>query len=337
MKIILENKSAIKLRYYTQFAKGEVSGIGKSVINEDGDAVVTDIALFDQECTGATTDIDDEALAKFMNDLHQAGESLADWNLWWHTHADMSVFWSSTDDNTIAEHSGNHDYLISIVTNKKGDLKGRLDVFPKDNSPFKKQFNPVKYDDLDIEVLVDDELKKEVGEKIEELEDKKTDAENFIEELNKQIGEHSASLLSDDVLEQECKEDVLAKVREKTYTSVIGNGKKKEGYYEKDMDRQMYFEGVLENIIWGIPLSNEDEYSDDGFYSYEDVPDEYDDCPECQNPVVLCACPDALEKYGHLFEDASDIQKLNKHLSKDYKNIINKDTDYGRYNGQFLL
>lgn len=327
MKILIENKVAIKLKYYTHFASGEVSGMGKSTITEDGDILVIDIKLFDQECSGASTEIDDKSLAKFMHELNEAGESLAEWNLWWHTHADFGTFWSSTDDKTIADHAQNSDYLISIVTNKDGDIDGRLDVFPKDNSPFKKKFSGTKFD-IDVEIYINEDLQEKIDIDTETLEEEKKTHEDLIEDIDEKIIECKNSILTDAELEKECEQEVEDKVREKTYQK-INNGvwkkfksKKKQSYYEKNEEKQKDFEETLDKINLGRPVFGQSQYNQDYIDDiiYNKV------CPDCDNMIVQCECPDAYEKYGHFFK--KDTQKLDDYLDKQFNDKIDLDDYY---------
>ena len=114
MKIILTKKAQLKLKYFVELAEGEISGVGKSRF-EGENIIMEDVIIFKQECSSARTILDDEAQAKFMYEMIKADEVVEDWNIWWHSHASMAVFWSATDDATVKAHSG-QDYLISLVT-----------------------------------------------------------------------------------------------------------------------------------------------------------------------------------------------------------------------------
>lgn len=159
MKLIITPVAHLKLQNYTQLTKYEISGMAKSTIDEDKNIIVTDVIIFKQECSAANTEIDDEAQAKFLNELMQKEERTEDWNIWWHSHCDMGVFWSTTDDATIKNHINGQSYLISLVVNKADDCKARLDIFPKDLSPFKEQ-TFCTYD-LDIEIQLNKEAEKQ--------------------------------------------------------------------------------------------------------------------------------------------------------------------------------
>lgn len=198
-KIILSNEAYLKMKYYTQLADGEISGMCKSIIEEDI-IYVTDVIIFKQKNTSATTDLDDEAMGKFFFDITKKGQKVKDWNIWWHSHADMNVFWSATDENTIKEHSGMQSFLISIVTNKKNDFKARVDIFPKDTSPFKKTVYHT-FNDIDVEVEYDEDKQKK-KEKLEKVIQK---AEEALLELEIECSESK-------IIETLCQKEIDAKI-----------------------------------------------------------------------------------------------------------------------------
>ena len=202
MKLILTPLSHLKLKYYTELVTSEISGMAKSQIDKDKNIIVQDIIIFEQEVSSATTDIDDQAQAKFIAGLMKKNESLEEWNIWWHSHAVMDVFWSNTDDKTIENHMGIQSYLISLVTNKKGEYKARLDIFPKDTSPFKQQSFCTF--DIDVEILLDKQMEKEKV-KLEKI------AEKALEELDK-LGS-----FENKTLKKKCELEIKQKVTEKKY------------------------------------------------------------------------------------------------------------------------
>lgn len=127
MKLIIPKSIEQKLHQYVRAVTTEIAGMGKISITQNGDAIVEDIAIYDQEVTGGTADLSPEALAGFLTDLVQRGENPAHWKLWWHSHADMAAFFSSRDTDTM-ESSTEFDMLISLVVNRKRDRKARFDM-----------------------------------------------------------------------------------------------------------------------------------------------------------------------------------------------------------------
>ena len=152
-----------KIRYYADAAKGEVSGMGTITIDAQGRHIVDEVYLLEQKSTAGDTEIEPESLSKLMTDLITAGKDTSKLKFWWHSHATMGVFWSSTDDACCDTLS--REYAYSMVVNKAGDKKCRLDVY----SPFRFTMDNLRVEELTAE---DDDLKKicfeEVKEKVKE-------------------------------------------------------------------------------------------------------------------------------------------------------------------------
>lgn len=129
IKIILPIPVYHKMLAYAQASEGEISGFGRTRTEKKrGKTIVTitDVRIFKQTVTEAHTELDKSGLAKFIVDLVKIGEKPQKWNLWWHSHHDFSVFFSSIDTGTIDDLSKN-SRLYSICINKKGELVGRVD------------------------------------------------------------------------------------------------------------------------------------------------------------------------------------------------------------------
>ncbi len=133
-----------KLWLWTRMAKGEVSMLGLVEDTPDGPAI-TNLYLMKQTCTGASTDMDQADVARLLFDLGSAGLE-GQLRAWVHSHADMAVFWSKTDDDCI-EGLGGEPYIVSIVVNRRGDVRARVDVF-----------KPVRFviDELPVKLRVPD-------------------------------------------------------------------------------------------------------------------------------------------------------------------------------------
>jgi hypothetical protein len=116
-----------RMRHYTNLAAGEVSGLG-TVEEFDGGFLVTDLFLPKQTCSPGGTDLDQESVATLIMELDQAGKDPGALRFWWHSHGNLDVFWSGTDEQCI-NNLANGDYVLSLVTNKRGDVLARLDIF----------------------------------------------------------------------------------------------------------------------------------------------------------------------------------------------------------------
>ncbi len=115
-----------KLDLYIQCAHGEISGLGE-VIRLGNDFLIKDIYLFEQKCTSASTNLDPGDVSKFLSNYIQSGKDPSDLRLWWHSHDNMSTFWSGTDEAT-AERLGD-EWMLCIVGNKNLDYLVRLDLY----------------------------------------------------------------------------------------------------------------------------------------------------------------------------------------------------------------
>ena len=116
-----------RMRHYTELATGEVSGLG-TVEEFDGGFLVTDIFLPKQSCSPAGTELDQDSVATLIMELDQAGSDAGSLRFWWHSHGNLDAFWSNTDEACIMS-LANGDYVLSLVTNKRGHLLARLDIF----------------------------------------------------------------------------------------------------------------------------------------------------------------------------------------------------------------
>lgn len=150
-----------RINYYTQAASGEVSGLGIITIDEKGRHIVSKVYLLEQESTAGDTELKPEAISKLMVDMMKDNEDPGKLKFWWHSHANMGVFWSGTDD-TCAE-TLSKEFAFSLVVNKAGDKRCRLDLY----KPFRITFDGVKTEVLAPEdTALKEECEKEVKEKV---------------------------------------------------------------------------------------------------------------------------------------------------------------------------
>ena len=125
-RIFIDAQAFRRLKLYIDLCPSEVGGLG-TVEPIGPDLLVTDIFLIRQRASNTDTELDPEAVAEHLLHILQEGRDPAALRLWWHSHADGSIFWSDTDEETIA--SLHIDQLISIVGNKRHEFRCRLDRF----------------------------------------------------------------------------------------------------------------------------------------------------------------------------------------------------------------
>lgn len=100
------------------------------IIEVDGLHMVQHIEILEQEVSSGGVDFDDEGFALYLERRLERGElpegKFGVYSA--HSHGNMSVFWSSTDEDGIKRYLRGAPYLFSSVFNTKGESKHRLDI-----------------------------------------------------------------------------------------------------------------------------------------------------------------------------------------------------------------
>lgn len=115
-------------------SSGEVGWLGL-VEQIDEDYMITDVFVPVQEVTGVTTDIEAAAHAALVFQLDQAGYDVNQLLYWGHSHVNMSVSPSVTDEEQLAEyieHMETATFFLRGIHNKRGEVK--MDVFDVGNN-----------------------------------------------------------------------------------------------------------------------------------------------------------------------------------------------------------
>jgi proteasome lid subunit RPN8/RPN11 len=157
--VYIKPKAKQKLDLYLALCKYEISGIGE-VAQIGTNFLIEDLFLFKQEVHSTGTKISQDDIAKFITESVRRGGDPSKLKLWFHSHVNLDAYWSGTDDATIETFGS--DYLISIVGNKKGEYRTRIDIY-----------KPIRLaaDNLNLKIHTkdcQDELVKEIEDEIEE-------------------------------------------------------------------------------------------------------------------------------------------------------------------------
>lgn len=139
-KVVIPEAVWKRLMAYVLACPMEVGGIG-SVELVGSTLIVTDVFLLEQEVTPVKTLLDGPAVRKFVTEWVRQGKDPEVLRFWWHSHADMPVFWSEIDMRTIREMSRDN-YLVSLVGNHK--LQTRTRITSSQPFPFAFDFVPVE-------------------------------------------------------------------------------------------------------------------------------------------------------------------------------------------------
>jgi len=165
VEVIMPLRVYHKLFTYVSLVTEEISGLGK--IERVGNTlIITDVFLFKQRNSAASTILDNDDLANAQYEIIQRGEDPSNLKLWWHSHNTMGTTWSGTDDRCCAEFD-NGEYLLSLVVNQDRDMRCRIDIY----QPFKLTIDGISVQVQDIlkqeEDSLIDECQKEILEKVE--------------------------------------------------------------------------------------------------------------------------------------------------------------------------
>lgn len=109
----------------------EVGILGVIKTTENGVSFVDHLYIPTQTVSGSEVDWGDDGLADFLDYLVEVGFNESSYGIYSaHSHNNMAVFWSSTDESFIREVGKmGAPYIISSVFNNKGEAKHRLDTF----------------------------------------------------------------------------------------------------------------------------------------------------------------------------------------------------------------
>ena len=158
--IYINQKAYTKMFQYVAATDNEISGLG--IIEEIAGTgiVITDVYLLKQINTAATTELDPMDVSKLLTELAKQGKETR-LLLWWHSHANMDTFWSGTDIRTIETLKAG-SYFISMVVNKRFDMKARIEIF----SPVS-----ISLDNVPVKILPDianipEDIKDEIKAKV---------------------------------------------------------------------------------------------------------------------------------------------------------------------------
>jgi hypothetical protein len=159
IKIQIDSTAWAKILLWTDMAKGEFSALG--LVEElDNTLMVTEVFLLEQQCDCAGTEIDQAAVAQLMLEGVDPGKL----RCWIHSHADMGVFWSKTDDENI-QGLTNGEWLLSLVVNKNHKSMMRIDQFHPTQIYLEDVIWEVHYPlDKELEAQCKAEFKKKVRE-----------------------------------------------------------------------------------------------------------------------------------------------------------------------------
>lgn len=112
---------------YVKLCKYEIGWLG--LVDETPNGyLITEVFLLEQEVSGATTEIESDAIANLAVALESRGVDSTRLRYWGHSHVDMGVTPSGRDEDQLKEYLENGcEFFIRGIYNKK--MEAKLDIF----------------------------------------------------------------------------------------------------------------------------------------------------------------------------------------------------------------
>ena len=122
-----------KIIGYAQHAydehKSEIGGMSIVKKDKDGDWEVKLPVILKQEISSGNCELDKDALAEYYTRTANKLKKDTEFRFcWWHSHHNMSAFWSSTDLKAIDEFKDG-DFSFALVVNLKEEYKFRVSMW----------------------------------------------------------------------------------------------------------------------------------------------------------------------------------------------------------------
>lgn len=201
---------------------------------------IYDTALLEQTRSSTSADMTEEGMQNYMKKLIKDGkeEDINKIRGWGHSHVNMGVTPSGTDDATYEEYYKSTPFFIRLIANKKGEIG--VDVINRENE--------IKFNNIQWNVVYEDEFQK--------LEDKRQDLLSEIEKVLEEVDLIEEELTKTFEERYEKYKEPLEKAIEnvtktKTYGTTGTYGK--TGTYgtastynnKKDEETEYYYNGIV--------------------------------------------------------------------------------------------
>lgn len=113
-KVMISPYAWSKLLWFRFRGNTEVSGFGITSI--DDPLYVTDFITVPQECTNITTEMDDEGVADYFEDMFEKGLQPCEYGrIWIHTHPGMGVVPSEQDEECLKKVFGKCEWAMMMI------------------------------------------------------------------------------------------------------------------------------------------------------------------------------------------------------------------------------
>jgi proteasome lid subunit RPN8/RPN11 len=160
----INHEAYAMLRCYVEAVPGELTLLGVARADAENNEILVDRFLLpEQRSSAAHTEVSEEGLARLLVEAVQAGIDTAQLKVWCHSHGEMDVFFSHTDQRNMDTAFPQADWVLSIVINHKGRIKARLCL----HRPFR-----LELDDLPVSIGlpygIEASIRQEISRKVQQ-------------------------------------------------------------------------------------------------------------------------------------------------------------------------
>lgn len=132
VKVYIHPKLRAKLQWLIDRASGEVGGLGKVEVIEDGTHIhyiVKSVDLLPQDGQASEVELESLKVIEWMNTNYPGWKDAAvrPTVFFWHSHVNMGTFWSAQDNSAIRGLAAMGGVVVSTVGNKREEHATRLD------------------------------------------------------------------------------------------------------------------------------------------------------------------------------------------------------------------
>jgi hypothetical protein len=157
--VCIDCETYSQIHAYVRTVPGELTLLGTAEPDPaHNEILVRHLFLPRQVSSACQTLVSEDALANLLVEAIQAGIDVDTLKVWLHSHGNMPVFFSGTDEQNIREAFPQSPWVLSLVVNRAGAVKARLSLF-----------TPVRIDLDNLPVLVGmpAELKESIRQEVQ--------------------------------------------------------------------------------------------------------------------------------------------------------------------------
>ena len=254
-----------KFKAYVDNCEKEIGWLALVKKDNLGRYIVYDTLLPHQNVSAVTTDLMESGLQEIGEYLMiNRPDEFNNVRCWCHSHVNMQVFPSGTDEETFEQFYENCEYFIRVICNKKSDI--RVDFVDIEKE--------IRYDNINWFIMLSEETEKLTNEKnklLEEVNEIVKVKEDEIKKIEKALDEHRNDIYEN--IKDEIKKSIKEKVDDSTKYNTKGpNNKKYSNYYGNDYySNGSYYSDYYLNERYEEEKKKKEEEYEDYYEDYDEI------------------------------------------------------------------